>query len=61
MKKLFMLVAFFGVFTLAANAQTCTKSKSMSGKATCSKTAAAKVAAMDDSIEARTCAKSGKV
>lgn len=63
MKKLFFLFAFLGVFSLAANAQSCPYSKTAakSDKVVCSKTAAAKAASLDNSIEARTCAKSGSV
>lgn len=73
MKKLIMLFAFFGLVGIVSiNAQSCSKSAAATksctktataGKACCAKTsaAAAKLASMDDSIESKTCAKSGKV
>lgn len=62
MKKLFLLLAFFSCVSFASNAQSCNKSASAS-KSCCAKTtaAAAKLAAADDTIEAKTCSKSGKV
>lgn len=56
MKKLFMLFAFVGLFSVASvEAQSCSKSK-----AECT-AAAAQAASLDASIEKRTCEKSGKV
>ena len=63
MKKIFMLFAFFGLVSFAATAQkACTKSASAKSSC-CAKTAAAaaKLASLDNSIESRTCATSGKV
>ncbi|MEM9918985.1 MAG: hypothetical protein AAF990_12870 [Bacteroidota bacterium] len=63
MKKFFLLFAFLGFVSFAANAQSC-GSKKMSKTAcakTCTKTAAAKLASLSDDIESRTCTKSGKV
>jgi len=65
MKKLFVLFAFLGMVSLA-QAQ-CTKSAKSTtaskGKTSCAVTAkaAATAASLDDSIEKRECAKSGKV
>jgi len=67
MKKLFFLVAFFGLVAFNVNAQSCNKSakaaKTVSTDAlpSCCVAAAAKLASMDDSIESKTCSKSGKV
>jgi len=66
MKKLFVLFAFMGLVAFTANAQSCGSKKATSAKsetACCAKTAAAaaKLASMDESIESKTCAKSGKV
>lgn len=60
MKKIFLFIAFFGCVAFTANAQSCTKTAS---KSCCAKTtaAAAKLAAADNTIEAKTCSKSGKV
>lgn len=62
MKKLFLFIAFFGCVAFAANAQSCSK-KTATASGCCAKTAAAaaKLAAADDTIEAKTCSKSGKV
>ncbi len=64
MKKLFFLFAFLGLVSFAANAQSCKYAKKAKGeKSTCVKSqkAAASAALIDDAIESRTCAKSGKV
>ena len=67
MKKLFFFVAFFGLVAFNVNAQTCNKSaktaKTVSADElpTCCVAAAAKLASMDDSIESKKCATSGKV
>ena len=67
MKKLFFLVAFFGLVAFNTNAQSCNKSaktaKTVSADElpTCCVAAAAKLASMDDSIEAKKCEKSGKL
>ena len=67
MKKLFFLVAFFGLVAFNVNAQSCNKSakaaKTVSADElpSCCVAAAAKLASMDDSIESKTCSKSGKV
>jgi len=69
MKKFFLLFAVMGLFTFTATAQK--KACSMAKKATCTKSSktvsvdannpAAVLAAQDDSIEERVCAKSGSV
>lgn len=60
MKKLFLLLALFGVVALTnVNAQSCAK-KTASCAATCAKKAAAKMASMDENIEARVSAVSGE-
>lgn len=70
MKKFFLLFAVLGLFTFTANAQK--PACSMAKKATCTKSAkmaqgaemndaVAVLAAQDDSIERRQCAKSGAV
>ena len=64
MKKFFLLFAFFGLVSLAANAQekTCPyAAKAKTEKAAATATAAAKLASMDASIEKRVCEKSGTV
>ena len=63
MKKLFLLFAFFGLICLTTNAQAPTKEVKVEKKV-CTATAstpAAKAAALDKSIESKTCAVSGKV
>ncbi|MEM1320337.1 MAG: hypothetical protein AAGG75_08770 [Bacteroidota bacterium] len=66
MKKLFLLFTFLGFVCFTANAQQCSK-KSVAAKGEkagcCAATAkaAAKLATLEDNIESRTCAKSGKV
>lgn len=67
MKKLFLLFAFFGAVSFAANAQ-CSHAKSASAASTsvdapghCTASAAAKLASADASIETRTCPQTGKV
>lgn len=60
MKKLFLLLTFFGVFALAnVNAQSCAK-KSASCAASCAKKAAAKLASMDENVEARVSSVTGE-
>lgn len=67
MKKLFVLFAFLGLVSFSANAQKCnpaackkgTKMTSVDAKET--NEAAVKLASLDESIETRTCATSGKV
>lgn len=63
MKKLFLLFAFTGVVALAnAQAQQCQASMANSGNhACCAKTAAAKAAALDNTIEQRVNAETGEV
>ena len=69
MKKLLLAFAFLGCLGLVnVNAQSCSGKKTAGvEKAACSKTcaktaaAAAKLASLDESIEAKTCAKSGNV
>ncbi len=62
MKKFFVLFAFIGLVSFAADAQekVCTKSAKAKVEQE-SATAAAKLAAMDASIEQKVCAKSGTV
>ena len=68
MKKLFFLVAFFGLVAFNVNAQSCNKSAKGTAKTvsadelpSCCVAAAAKLASMDDSIEGQKCEKSGKL
>ena len=65
MKKFLLFFAFCGLVSLTAQAQDChgaDKSATTSvEKASCSSTAAAKAASLDESIESRTDAESGKV
>jgi len=67
MKKLFFLVAFFGLVAFNVNAQSCNKSAKASKTVSadelpsCCVAAAAKLASMDDSIEGKKCEKSGKL
>jgi len=63
MKKFLLFFAVFGLLSLTnATAQkTCTAAKSAKNEKVCTKTAAAKLASMDASIEKRVCEKSGSV
>lgn len=57
-------MAFFGLVAFTTNAQNCSAKKAKSAsieKTSCSSSAAAKLAAMDDSIEEKVCSTSGKV
>lgn len=60
MKKVFLLLAFFGVLAIVdVNAQACAK-KTASCAATCAQKAAAKMASMDANIETRLSATTGE-